>query len=110
MSLENMTGDAFKTSFNPFPSKKKKFIDNIFPGTTFGMEPFRGKEPTDSPPIPPPVPPVSAMGTVVTDASIAARKLAAKRKGLKSTILAGETDTTDSYSNQLGQTTLLGGG
>lgn len=62
-------------------------------------------------PIPPPIPPVSQTGADVAQAQDDARIQAAKRKGVQSTILAGETGGTTGTSGfpQLQTKTLLGG-
>jgi hypothetical protein len=61
--------------------------------------------------IPPPIPPVTATNTDVQQAQTDTRIQASRRKGLQSTILAGETGGTAGTSGfpQLQTRTLLGG-
>lgn len=62
-------------------------------------------------PIPPPIPPVSATNSDVQQAQTDTRIQASRRKGLQSTILAGETGGTTGTSGfpAMQTKTLLGG-
>jgi hypothetical protein len=61
--------------------------------------------------VPPPIPPVTSTNTDVQQASADVKLQNARRKGLQSTILAGETGGTAGTSGfpQLQTKTLLGG-
>ena len=63
------------------------------------------------PPPPPPIPPVTVTSTEVQQATRDERRLAAKKKGLRKTVLggAGEAGGT-AYNESAGTRTVLGGG
>jgi len=61
-----------------------------------------------SPVAPAPIPPVTQTSQDVYDATVEARKMAMRRKGTRSTILGGETNSGTAYQSAFGQKTLLG--
>lgn len=95
------------------PWKRKTFIEQTSPGsvnTVNKLLGIHGQDVAEPPPIPEQVKPVSMTTGAVTDANVAARRAAKKRKGMASTILAGETLAGETQQSPYGQKTLLGGG
>ena len=77
----------------------------------FGGGGSKQAAPAPLPPPPPPIPPVVQTSPEVITASRDARRLALKRKGLASTVLAGTNLAGGTaYQTTTGQRTLMGGG
>lgn len=63
------------------------------------------------PPVPPPAPPIVQTSQDVVTAERDQKRIAAKRKGLAKTVLGGADNAGGtSYTESVGQRTLLGGG
>lgn len=86
-------------------------ISHLLNRVTYRFMGFGGGGAPKQPAIPPPIPPVTSTNADVQQAQTDTRVQAARRKGLQSTILAGETGGTAGTSGfpQLQTKTLLGG-
>jgi hypothetical protein len=95
--------DALNSGGGGSPPKPPKPQKIVFPK----MPKFH--MPAIPPPPPPPAPPPTATSADVAQAEEQTRRDLNKRKGLKRTVLAGETGGYEAGSAQLGGGTILGG-